>query len=95
MNKIKMLSVLALLGVMTTSLVGCDNTGSSSQTSGTDNTTSEVTNSSDSSSSSSDTTSDIDDIVVPFQWEMNAVYTKFQTNRDSAEGLVANSGSFI
>lgn len=85
MKKIKMLSVLALLGVMATSLVGCDNTGSSSQTSG----------SSDSSSSSSNTTSDIDDIVVPFQWEMNAVYTKFQTNRDSAEGLVANSGSFI
>ena len=95
MEKIKMLSVLVLLGVMATSLVGCDNTGSSSQTSGTDNTTSEVTNSSDSSSSSSDTTSEIDDIVVPFQWEMNAVYTKFQTNRDSAEGLVANSGSFI
>ena len=95
MKKIKILSVLTLLGVMATSLVGCDNTGSSSQTSGTDNTTSEVTNSSDSSSSSSDTTSDIDDIVVPVQWEMNAVYTKFQTNRDSAEGLVANSGSFI
>lgn len=95
MKKIKMLSVLTLLGVMATSLVGCDNTGSSSQTSGTDNTTSDVTNSSDSSSSSSDTTSDIDDIVVPVQWEMNAVYTKFQTNRDSAEGLVANSGSFI
>ena len=97
MKKIKMLSVLALLGVMATSLVGCDNTGSSSQTSGTDNTntTSDVTNSSDSSSSTSDTTSDIDDIVVPVQWEMNAVYTKFQTNRDSAEGLVANSGSFI
>lgn len=95
MKKIKMLSVLALLGVMATSLVGCDDPGSSSQTSGTDNTTSEVTNSSDSSSSSSNTTSDIDDIVVPVQWEMNAVYTKFQTNRDSAEGLVANSGSFI
>ena len=95
MKKIKMLSVLALLGVMATSLVGCDNTGNSSQTSGTDNTTSEVTNTSDNSSSSSDTTSEIDDIVVPFQWEMNAVYTKFQTNRDSAEGLVANSGSFI
>ena len=96
MKKIKMLSVLVLLGVMATSLVGCDNTGSSTQTSGTDNTTtSDVTNSSDSSSSSSDTTSDIDDIVVPVQWEMNAVYTKFQTNRDSAEGLVANSGSFI
>lgn len=95
MKKVKILSVLALLGVMATSLVGCDNQGSSTQTSGTDNTTTDVTSGSDSSSSSSDTTSDIDDIVVPFQWEMNAVYTKFQTNRDSAEGLVANSGSFI
>lgn len=93
MKKVKILSVLALLGVMATSLVGCDNQGSSTQTSGTDDTTSDIT--SDNSSSTSDSTSTPDQIIAVTQWEMNETYSQYQTRRDNAEGLVADSGSFI
>lgn len=93
MKKVKILSILALLGVMATSLVGCDNQGSSTQTSGTDDTTSDIT--SDNSSSTSDSTSTPDQIIAVTQWEMNETYSQYQTRRDNAEGLVADSGSFI
>ena len=95
MKKIKILSTLALLGVMATSLVGCDNQGSSSQTSGTNDTTSDITSVSDNSSSTSDSTTTPDQIIAVTQWEMNETYSQYQTRRNNAEGLVADSGSFI
>lgn len=97
MKKIKILSILAMFGAVSVTLVGCDNQDPTSQSSSSsDSTTNDTTSITDSSSTNSDTTTSVNEqLIVNINWEMNETYSTFVTRKNDADGLVANSNSFI